>query len=388
MRIYEVIETTTRIYVISEYLSGGQLFEKLAASGGISERLAARYLLDIVLALNYCHKRNIIHRDIKPENLLFESDAPDAHLKIVDFGISRINKIGQFQLSVGAVEYMAPERFKGQVSPKSDIWSAGVILYTMLCGRLPFQSSTDAETTKLICQAEVNIRQGTAWTNISEDAKALVIRMLKKDPRERPTAEEVLSNKWVVSYTRSTINEFNISPDVLANLEKFHVIVIKAKNKLEKSIFSFISTQVMTSIEKQILTDMFLSLDKNGDGTLSKDEIEEGYDALGIPAPISLNDLLKKLDGDGNGSINYNDFLTASQDWSKLFHQKELEGVFKLYDSAGDGVISVDELKEAIPGIHESEWAEFLSQADTNKDGFLSFEELKNYLTGHHSCVN
>lgn len=144
----------------------------------------------------------------------------------------------------------------------------------------------------------------------------------------------------------------------------------------------------MTSIEKQILTDMFLSLDKNGDGTLSKDEIEEGYDALGIPAPISLNDLLKKLDGDGNGSINYNDFLTASQDWSKVFHQKELEGVFKLYDSVGDGLISVDELKEAIPGIHDSEWAQFLSQADTNQDGFLSFEELKNYLTGHHSIVN
>lgn len=225
MRIYEIIETNTRIYIITEYLSGGQLFEKLTASGGISERLAARYLLDIVLALNYCHKRNIIHRDIKPENLIFESDAPDAHLKIVDFGISRINKIGEFQLSVGAVEYMAPERFKGQVSPKSDIWSAGVILYTMLCGKLPFQSSTDAETTKLICQAEVNVRQGIAWSNISEDAKQLVIRMLKKDIKERPTAEEVLSNKWLVSYTRSTINDFPISPDVLANLEKFHVCI-------------------------------------------------------------------------------------------------------------------------------------------------------------------
>ena len=223
MRVYDVIETSTRIYVISEYLSGGQLFEKLAQSGGTTERLAARYLLDIILALNYCHKRGIIHRDIKPENLLFESDAPDAHLKIVDFGISRINKTCDMQLSVGAVEYMAPERFRGQVSPKSDIWSAGVILYIMLSGRPPFHASTDAETTKLISQTEVTFKQGPVWNNISEDVKSLLIRMLKKEPKERPTAEEVLSNKWLISYTRSTISDAQISPDVLSNLENFHV---------------------------------------------------------------------------------------------------------------------------------------------------------------------
>jgi calcium-dependent protein kinase len=251
----------------------------------------------------------------------------------------------------------------------------------MLSGRPPFHSSTDAETMSLISSTEVIFKQGPVWNNISQEAKDLLTRMLKKEPKERPTAEEVLSNKWLVSYTRSTINDCQISPDVLKNLEMFHVISNQAKNKLQKSIFSFISGQVMTSIEKQKLTDMFISLDKNGDGTLSREEIEDGYDALGIPAPISLKDLLKKLDGDGNGSINYNDFLTASQDWSKVSYQKELEGVFRLYDSAGDGIVAVEELKKAIPGIQDSEWDEFLSEADTNCDGFLSFEELKNYLT-------
>lgn len=227
MRIYEIIETTTRIYIISEYLSGGQLFEKLVTIERITERLAARYLCHIILALNYCHKLSIIHRDIKPENLLFESDAPDAHLKIFDFGISRISNSNEsdLQLSVGAVSYMAPERFRGNVSPKSDIWSAGVILYTMLSGRLPFQADTDAGTAKMISQGVVDMHN-TVWSAISTEAKNLIIRMLKKDPKDRPTAEDVLSDPWLVSYTRSTIDDNPICQEALVNLGKFNVIFI------------------------------------------------------------------------------------------------------------------------------------------------------------------
>ncbi|OMJ82246.1 hypothetical protein SteCoe_17088 [Stentor coeruleus] len=379
MRIYEIIETTTRIYIISEYLSGGQLFEKLVRCERITERISARYLCYIILALNYCHKLNIIHRDIKPENLLFESDAPDAHLKIIDFGISCISNFNDndLQVSVGAVNYMAPERFKGQVSIKSDIWSAGVILYTMLSGRLPFQADTDAKTAKMICQDTVDMHN-TVWRNISTEAKNLIIHMLKKDPKDRPTAEEILSDPWMISYTRSTISDNPIDSDALKNLEKFN-----ARNKLEKSIFSFISNQVMGTIETKKLTNMFLSLDKNGDGTLSLDEIEEGYDALGIPAPVDLNDLIKKIDGEDDGSINYTEFIAAAQDWSNIAQRKELEIVFKIYDIGGDGTLSLEELKQAIPGIKDSEWADFLSKADLNGDGLISLEELKNYLTSN-----
>jgi Ca2+-binding EF-hand superfamily protein len=136
----------------------------------------------------------------------------------------------------------------------------------------------------------------------------------------------------------------------------------------------------MTSNDEKKLESLFKGLDKNGDGTLSKDEIEEGYDALGIPAPAILNELLKKLDK-GNGIINYIQFLISTQDWSKLSQMKDLETTFKIYDKGGDGTLSLEELKEAIPGIHDSEWEALLSEADTNKDGLISLEELKVYLT-------
>ena len=106
MKVYEVIETNARIYIITEYLSGGQLFEKLINSERMTERLAARYLSDIILALNYCHRNNIIHRDIKPENLVLDSKG---YLRLTDLGIARIQKPENHQDTSGTPGYMAPE---------------------------------------------------------------------------------------------------------------------------------------------------------------------------------------------------------------------------------------------------------------------------------------
>ena len=168
----------------------------------------------------------MIHRDIKPENLLFESDAPDAHLKVIDFGISSIYKsvLSDIQASVGAVGYMAPERFRGSISTKSDIWSAGVILYTMLCGSPPFCASTDIGTAKLIGKANISLDK-PIWENISIEAKNLLLKMLRKEPKERPTAEYVLSDPWLIAYTRNTIQDQLIDPQALVNLGIFNVIL-------------------------------------------------------------------------------------------------------------------------------------------------------------------
>lgn len=145
-------------------------------------------------------------------------------------------------------------------------------------------------------------------------------------------------------------------------------------------MFSFISTQVMYSNDEKKLAYLFRSLDKNGDGTLNREEIEEGYDALGIPVPVSVNDLLKRMESSGNGSIYYHEFLTATQDWSKISQKKELETAFKVYDQGGDGTLSIEELKQAIPELEDTEWVKILNEADTNQDGLISLEELKRYL--------
>jgi calcium-dependent protein kinase len=224
IKVYEVIETTTRVYIITEYLSGGQLFERLAKCNKITEKVAAKYLFDLMLGMNHCHQHGVVHRDIKPENLLFESDAPDAHVKMIDFGISTLVKTapGDLKLPVGAVLYMAPERFSGISSEKSDIWTAGVILYIILSGKIPFQGKTDAEAKRKIIEKHISMI-GKAWENISEEAKNLLNKMMTKDPTSRPTAEEILSDPWMFDYTKNRIKNVPFTPEVTNSLAKFYV---------------------------------------------------------------------------------------------------------------------------------------------------------------------
>ena len=224
MRVYEVIETTTRIYIITEYLSGGQLFEKLSKAPKITEKIAAKYMFDIILALYVCHKKGLYHRDIKPENLLFESDAPDAHLKMIDFSISDLNisNIEALKSSIGAVGYTAPERFSGMTSDKNDIWSVGIIMYVIFTGRTPFSAKTDAESIKKVLVKQVFVG-GKAWEGISVELKNLMQKMLNKDPRLRPTAEEILMDPWFYAYTKNTISDSSLNPETTSILDKFHV---------------------------------------------------------------------------------------------------------------------------------------------------------------------
>lgn len=226
MRFYEVVETSTRYYVITEYLSGGQLFERFSRSQAVNEKIAAKYMFDVIIALNFCHKNGLTNKDIKPENLLFEFDAPDAHLKLADYGFSLLkNSSTGCKGPVGSVVYMPPERFKGEVSEKSDIWSVGVILFIILSGRVPFQGKTDAETMQKILNKPLSMNS-KSWETVSEEAKNLVQKMLDKDPSNRPSAEEIMMDPWFFAYTKNTITDVSFHPETVLNLSKYHVRTI------------------------------------------------------------------------------------------------------------------------------------------------------------------
>lgn len=134
----KVISTPTDIFMVMEYVSGGELFDYIVKHGKLTEDKARRFFQQIMSGVEYCHRHNVVHRDLKPENLLLDQNL---NVKIADFGLSNVMNDGEFlRTSCGSPNYAAPEVISGKLyaGPEVDIWSCGVILYALLCGTLPF----------------------------------------------------------------------------------------------------------------------------------------------------------------------------------------------------------------------------------------------------------
>jgi len=375
MKVYEVIESPKHYYIVSEYLSGGEVFERIAEQKTLSENLAARILKDCMNAVSYLHANGVVHRDLKPENLMFSNKDENSPVKIIDFGISlKATKNEKLTQKIGTLYFLAPEVVRGQYDYRCDIWSCGVILYILLSGRPPFYGKNQKAIMSSIVQDDLKF-DPEEWTNISQEAKDLVTGMLRKDPKKRITVSNVLNHPWIASNASEEAPEKPIVTQSLNNLSKF-----RAQSKLEKSILTFISSQVVSNEEKEHLSRIFKSLDENKDGKLSKQELKKGYKELGLETLEDIEEIMKKCDIDSSGYIDYTEFVTACGNWKFEADSMYLKQAFNTYDQGGDGNLSINELRKAIPGIEDSEWDAFLAEADTDGDGFVSFDEFRQFL--------
>ncbi|KAF2610178.1 hypothetical protein F2Q70_00009504 [Brassica cretica] len=191
IRLYEVIETTTDIYLVMEYVNSGELFDYIAEKGRLQEDEARKFFQQIISGVEYCHRNMVVHRDLKPENLLLESKC---NVKIADFGLSNVMRDGHFlKTSCGSPNYAAPEVISGKLyaGPEVDVWSCGVILYALLCGTLPFDDENLSNLYKKI--------KGGIYTlpsHLSAGARDLIPKMLVVDPLKRVTIPEIRQHHW------------------------------------------------------------------------------------------------------------------------------------------------------------------------------------------------
>ncbi|KND01365.1 CAMK/CAMKL/AMPK protein kinase [Spizellomyces punctatus DAOM BR117] len=190
IKLYEVITTPTDIIMVMEY-AGGELFNYIVNRGRMSEDDARRFFQQIICAVEYCHRHKIVHRDLKPENVLL--DEYD-QVKIADFGLSNIMSDGEFlKTSCGSPNYAAPEVINGKLyaGPEVDVWSCGVILYVMLCGRLPFDDDYIPALFK-----KINGGIFSLPTFLSPPVKSLLQAMLIVDPLKRITISQIRESDW------------------------------------------------------------------------------------------------------------------------------------------------------------------------------------------------
>ncbi len=205
--LYDWFETRDKFYMVFDLASGGELFDRIVQKGKFTERDAAVIIATIINAVKYLHDppHEIVHRDLKPENLLFKDKAPDSQLVLVDFGISKVleGQTGNVMTTVcGSPGYTAPEVLRRVPYGKTvDMYSCGVITYTLLCGYGPFSEAKDLVT---MCDRIVLGQyefESPWWDNVSPLAKEFVKKLMEAKPEKRLTASEALEHEWITSLT-------------------------------------------------------------------------------------------------------------------------------------------------------------------------------------------
>ncbi|XP_047327219.1 CBL-interacting serine/threonine-protein kinase 23-like [Impatiens glandulifera] len=212
IRLYEVMASKAKIYIVMEFVNGGELFDKIGSKGKLKEDEARKYFQQLINAVDYCHSRGVFHRDLKPENLLLDSTGV---LKVSDFGLSalaqQVREDGLLHTTCGTPNYVAPEVIlnKGYDGAKADLWSCGVILFVLMAGYLPFEEPNLVDLYKKITKADFN---NPPW--FSTSAKKLINRILDPNPEKRITIAELIENEWFKKgYKQPTFEQADVNID-------------------------------------------------------------------------------------------------------------------------------------------------------------------------------
>ncbi|KAH9736558.1 calcium-dependent protein kinase 13 [Citrus sinensis] len=419
----EACEDDNAVHLVMELCEGGELFDRIVARGHYTERAAAAVTRTIVEVVQLCHKHGVIHRDLKPENFLFANKKENSPLKAIDFGLSIFFKPGErFSEIVGSPYYMAPEVLKRNYGPEIDIWSAGVILYILLCGVPPFWAESEQGVAQAILRGLIDFKRDP-WPNVSESAKSLVRQMLEPDPKLRLTAKQVLGSfhlfydvfeclmfsvhpsmfffffvpdgghfenhmpacsttvsldLHLYEVTCAIVIWFDIEHPWLQNAKKAPNVPLgdvvrsrlkqfsmmnRFKRKALRVIAEFLSVEEVEDIKE-----MFKKIDSDNDGVVSTDELKAGLRNFGSQlAESEVQMLIEAVDTNGKGTLDYGEFLAVLLHLRRMANDEHLHKAFSYFDKDGNGYIEPNELRDALM----EDGAD-----DCTDDGLISYDEF------------
>lgn len=191
-RLYEIVPMTNHYYMLFEYVEGGQMLDYIVAHGSLKEKHARKFARGIASALDYCHRNNVVHRDLKIENIMINQKGD---IKIIDFGLSNLySPKSLLKTYCGSLYFAAPELLsaKPYIGPEVDVWSFGVVLYVLVCGKVPFDDQSVSVLHEKIKKANVEYP-----SFLSKECVSLLSRMLHVDPTKRATLFEVMNHPWI-----------------------------------------------------------------------------------------------------------------------------------------------------------------------------------------------
>jgi calcium-dependent protein kinase len=362
---------------------------------------------DLLDGLRYCHEQNVAHRDLKPENIILEDTSPPVDgrytkIKLIDFGLSRVYEDDKIMKSrVGTPYYIAPEVLGRKYGRECDLWSAGVIIYILLCGYPPFRGSSDKEIYAEIKRCHLEFEDDPdeeIWSVVSADAKDLIRKLIVKDPSKRLTAADAMQHKWIVELGPK--DPPPLPSTVMRRLKRF-----SQENAFKRAAKSVIAGLLPTD-EITSLKAVFDEFDLNKDGNLTIDELKQGLanklaalegetprikrpasttpmdsNALRVVTGLAVEDaqtFIDSLDVDGDGVVNVKEFIAATMEEQQFHTRKRMLQAFEEFDHDGDKSLSAEEIKLALGSDNIAE--DILARFDTDGDGAISFEEFKSVM--------
>ncbi len=388
-KIYEVIEDDKYVYVIMEYLEGGTLFDFLAHNKFISDKLIRLIIRQILDGVNYLHSKKIMHSDIRPENILVSSmnysNIEDIQVRVSDYGIFTFSLKHTIGKQIwGSPYYMAPEVIQGNPDYKSDVWSIGILLNSLLNG-LP---QTHNENYKFLLKLATNPEIDFSVTK-NPEAKFLLAKMLNKNPNLRPDIDEVLIDPYIINIDESETERSDDEPsklqiDLLSSLAKF-----SAGSRIKKSLVQFLLKRKIYVDNNNDMLKLFKEIDLDGNGCITVEELYKTYGKFFPGTPEESMDKVRQfvdqIDLNKTGVIEYSEFFSILTILNEDINQKIMKEVFDYIDIDGNGYIMTSDLKTMFFNLDDTVDEEsirgMITNFDGNEDNKISFEEFFEAMT-------
>ncbi len=409
--VYEVYEDEKQVDIVMELCSGGTLWDAIVGGERYTGEDLCRIVRDILRVVALCHSQGVLIRDIKPDNFLFANmNHKSAPLKAIDFGVSVFCEVGErVDMRAGTPMYISPEVLKCDYGHESDVWSAGIVAYMILTGKLPWTGDegeeiardfmngvacANKEIFRAILYAELDFSEDT-WDGLPAAAKDLVQRMLDRDRKQRPTAAECLLHPWMFSLggpPEDAAGDDALKNTVVQRLQRFGTYGLLKQQALRKMAHVAAHLNGVSGA----LADGMASL---GIATLPDGRITR-YDLNNILvggnfdlSPEEAEQLMLQMTFDADDAIDPDDWCAAMTEWKAVRDTGEWEQllteVFEAADVDKDDALGAADIERLLCGEEGCDISDMVGaairEADSDGDGALSFGDFSSFLTSHES---
>jgi calcium-dependent protein kinase len=392
LKIYEFYQDEKCYNLIMEYCSEGDLFEKIQKEAPFNEYTACHIIYQLLSAVSYCHSNNIVHRDIKADCILIESSEnvtfKDENITLYNIRLSEFNYARSFNKKkkltkkVGTSYYVAPEVLNRNYNEKCDIWSIGVLLFILLCGKPPFWGEDDKQITDKVRKGDPDWRKDE-WTNVSQEGQDFVKLLLNTKSSHRPSSSEALQNKWFKKYLYKKPVNVDMVKDFYNNIVGFKTDPMMF---FQQATLAYMIHHLLQKEDVINIRNFYTWIDNNGDGKMEYKELNDGFKQFIDINEKEVTKIFKYIDQAHTGCIEYEEFIRACFNKKTLLSEENLQKCFCLFirNNSFDSVtIDVDRFKSLLglsSKFTDKQWIMIIKSIDKNGDGQIEFDEFKDMM--------